>query len=73
MSNGSRNPDTESVTCGQKVKYTCNKGFNLVGDKELECKTGGMLHGRVPACNIPGDFLFLNTNIVKLILENVLQ
>ena len=56
MSNGSRIPDTESVTCGRKVTYTCNKGFKLLGNSELECKADGMLHGRVPSCNISGGF-----------------
>ena len=56
MSNGSRIPDTESVTCGGKVKYSCNQGFKLPGNSELECKTDEMLHGRVPSCNISGEF-----------------
>ena len=59
VSNGSRFPGTESVTCGGKVKYTCNKGFKILGNSELECKADGMLHGQVPACNISGIF-YLN-------------
>ena len=56
MSNDSRIPETESVTCGGKVTYTCNKGFKLLGNSELECKADGMLHGQVPTCNISGNF-----------------
>ena len=60
LSNGSRNPNTESVTCGSKVTYSCNKGFKLMGNSELECKADGMLHGQIPACNISGDFKLIN-------------
>ena len=57
LPNGSRNPDTESIKCGEKVTYSCNKGFKLLGNSELECKADGMMHGKILTCNTSGDFL----------------
>ena len=45
------------MKCGEKVTYSCNKGFTLEGDSELECKADGMLYGQVATCNISGDFV----------------
>ena len=52
MSNAS--PDTEKLTCGGKVTYTCNKGFKLIGNNE--CKADGKLNGELPICNSTGIF-----------------
>ena len=48
--NGKRNPTKDSVMCGTEVKYTCNNGFSLEGDRVLECGADGQLQGQVPAC-----------------------
>ena len=58
VNNGHRNPSEKSVTWGGKVTYTCNDGFTLVGDSELECMTGGILHGQVPICNSSGVYFY---------------
>ena len=55
--NGNKTPDKTSVVCGEKVTYTCNEGFNLVGDRELECQVDGLLSGQVPRCNSSGEFI----------------
>ena len=54
--NGKRSPVEDSVTCGTKVKYTCNEGFVLDGDGSLKCETGGLLQGQFPVCKRPGNF-----------------
>ena len=42
--------------CGEKVTYSCNKGFTLVGIWEIQCEAGGQLRGQVPRCNSSGEF-----------------
>ena len=56
VQNGNRLPSKDSVTCGTKVRYTCNEGFTVEGDSVLECVVGGELRGQVPVCKAPGNF-----------------
>ena len=55
--NGKRSPVENSVTCGTKVRYTCNEGFRLEGDIALECGVGGQLLGQIPVCRSPVIFI----------------
>ena len=55
VGNSKRWPTENSVTCGTKVRYTCNQGLTLEGDA-LECGAGGQLQGQVPVCKTPGNF-----------------
>ena len=57
--NGNKSPDKDSAGCGEKVTYTCNQGFTLVGDKELECLADGQFSGKVPMCNNSGKFYLI--------------
>ena len=59
--NGERRPTEDSVTCGTKVRYTCNQGFTLKGDV-LECGVGRQLMGQLPVCKRPGNYFLVNAN-----------
>ena len=59
VGNGNKSPDKDSAACGEKITYTCNQGFTLVGDKELECQADGLLSGQVPMCNSSGELYFI--------------
>ena len=56
VSNAKRSPIDDSVTCGTKVRYTCNEGFVLDGDSVLQCGTDGKLKGHAPICKKPGNY-----------------
>ncbi|CAI8052865.1 CUB and sushi domain-containing protein 3 [Geodia barretti] len=46
--NGNVNPS--GYTFGQTAEYTCNTGFNLVGDSILTCGPEGQWSGNPPVC-----------------------
>ena len=56
--NSKRWPTENSVTCGTKVRYTCNQGLTLEGDI-LECGVGGQMQGQVPVCKKPGKLYLI--------------
>ena len=58
ITNGNRTPNIERVMCGEKVTYTCNEGFSLVGVWQIGCEAGGQLRGQAPRCNISGDIFY---------------
>ncbi len=37
-------------TVGSTATYSCNTGFNLVGDKTRVCRAGGVWSGKTPDC-----------------------
>ena len=42
--------DTAGTTFGQTVTYTCNTGYNLMGDSICVCEAEGMWFGNEPTC-----------------------
>ena len=40
----------EDYSFGKLVNYTCNKGYNLIGDTQRECLLSGRWTGSVPKC-----------------------
>ena len=47
--NGSVN-HTAGTTNGQTATYSCDTGYNLVGDSTHTCQTSGNWSGRAPTC-----------------------
>lgn len=45
--NGGR---TGELFCGERVFYTCNRGFVLQGDSQRTCQENGAFDGRLPQC-----------------------
>ena len=41
---------TENTTIGIKVTYTCEKGFQLVGESTRHCQLNGTWSGNLPLC-----------------------
>ena len=41
---------TSGTTFGQTVTYSCNTGYNLVGDSTHTCQATGEWSGSVPTC-----------------------
>ena len=41
---------TAGTTLGQIAVYSCNTGYNLVGDRTLTCQTSGNWSGSEPTC-----------------------
>ena len=41
---------TAGTTLGQTAVYSCNTGYNLVGDSTLTCQTSGNWSGSEPTC-----------------------
>ena len=47
--NGSVN-HTAGTTFGQTATYSCNTGYNLVGDSTRTCQASGNWSGSAPTC-----------------------
>ena len=47
---------------GMSVSVSCNKGFTLVGKKEVNCTCDGDLGTEEPACE-PGENMLIQLNI----------
>ena len=47
---------TAGTTFGQTATYSCNTGYNLVGDSTRTCQASGNWSGSAPTCQ--GMFLF---------------
>ena len=47
--NGSVN-QTAGTTVGQTATYSCNTGYNLVGDSSRTCQAEGVWTGSAPTC-----------------------
>ena len=41
---------TAGTTFGQTATYTCNPGYNLVGDSSRTCQATGVWSGSIPTC-----------------------
>ena len=41
---------TSGTTFGQTATYTCNTGYNLVGDSTRTCQATGEWSGSAPTC-----------------------
>ena len=41
---------TAGTTFGQNAAYSCNTGYNLVGDRTRTCQTIGNWSGSAPTC-----------------------
>ena len=54
---------TAGTTFGQTATYTCDTGFNLVGDNTRMCQVAGVWSGNAPTCQ--GELLIsYNTRCV---------
>ena len=38
---------------GERAKYSCDPGFELVGEEKRECQANGEWNGTVPFCLLP--------------------
>ena len=59
--NGSVN-HTAGTTFGQTATYSCNTGYNLVGDSTRTCQAEGSWSGSAPTCQ--------GTFVIKLTLSH---
>ena len=51
ISNGQATSSSpEPVNCGDKIKFSCNRGFNLVGSQQIVCDEDGDWTGQIPSC-----------------------
>ena len=41
---------TAGTTFGQRAAYTCDVGYNLVGENTRTCQAGGVWSGNAPTC-----------------------
>ena len=41
---------TGGTTLGQTATYSCNPGYNLVGDSSRKCQATGVWSGSAPTC-----------------------
>ena len=41
---------TGRTTFGQTATYSCNRGYNLVGDNTRTCQANGVWSGSIPIC-----------------------
>ena len=53
---------TSGTTFGQTATYSCNTGYNLVGDSTRTCQATGEWSGSVPTCQ--GVLLKGNLNLL---------
>ena len=52
---------TSGTTFGQTATYSCNTGYNLVGDSTRTCQAAGEWSGSAPTCVgmlLKGDHIF---------------
>ena len=59
---------TSGTTFGQTATYSCNTGYNLVGDSSRTCQTTRLWSGSVPTCEgmlLKGDSTISNVYIYK--------
>ena len=54
---------TSGTTFGQTATYSCNTGYNLVGDSTRTCQTVGNWSGSRPTCE--GMLLYLDMLLSK--------
>ena len=55
---------TSGTTFGETATYTCNTGYNLVGDSTRTCQATGEWSGSAPACQgmlLKGDQTIFKT------------
>ena len=51
ISNGQATSSSlQPVNCGDKIKFSCNRGFNLVGSQQIVCDEDGQWSGQIPSC-----------------------
>ena len=72
----SLNPPKMSSSCdgdkvGSKCTYKCEKGYNLVGANERECKSDGKWSHALPHCQ--GKFLILLIRLEIKYLKNIFE
>ena len=48
------------ATLGQTATYSCDTGYNLVGDRTRTCQATGVWSGSAPTCQ--GVYVSFNTN-----------
>ena len=59
--NGSVN-HTAGTTLGQTATYSCNTGYNLVGDSTRTCQATGIWSGSAPTCQ--GMLYVINGSLI---------
>ena len=55
---------TSGTTFGQTATYSCNTGYNLVGDSTRTCQATGVWSGSAPTCQgvlLLGNLILLYT------------
>ena len=67
---------TSGTTFGQTVTYSCNTGFNLVGDSTRTCQANGDWSGSAPTCqgmlvNMISFFSYVHTHTKHNICSDV--
>ena len=62
---------TNRTTFGETAAYSCNTGYNLVGDSNRTCQATGMWSGSEPTCQ--GMLLLNNISTCErmLLLNNI--
>ena len=51
---------TAGTTFGQTATYSCDTGYNLVGDRNYTCRATGVWSGCAPTCQ--GTYVRLSTS-----------
>ena len=58
---------TTGTTFGQRVNYSCNTGYNLMGDSTRICQATGVWSGSAPTCQ--GMLLLPNMCVFAYVVE----
>ena len=59
---------TAGTTFGENATYSCNTGYNLVGDNIRTCQVTGNWSGNAPTCQsmlLKGDLTLSNVHLHK--------
>ena len=56
---------------GQTATYSCDPGYNLVGDSTRKCQATGVWSGSAPTCHIHACVYTVRTQCVKHFLLSI--
>ena len=59
---------TSGTTFGENATYSCNTGYNLVGDSTRTCQATGNWSGSEPTCQ--GMYIVINGSLILSYIHN---